>query len=34
MGYGGGDFTQIKGVLRDSDGGKDGTINEDKLGLD
>ena len=31
---GGGDFTQIKGVPRGPDGGIDGTINEDKLGLD
>jgi restriction system protein len=34
MGYGGGDAKQIQGVPRGPDGGIDGKINEDKLGLD
>lgn len=34
MGYGGGDARQIQGVPRGPDGGIDGKINEDKLGLD
>ena len=34
MGYGGGDVKQIQGVPRGPDGGIDGKINEDKLGLD
>ena len=34
MGYGGGDIKQIQGVPRGPDGGIDGKINEDKLGLD
>ena len=34
MGYGGGDPRRIQGVPRGPDGGIDGTINEDKLGLD
>ena len=34
MGYGGGDKNRIKGVPRGPDGGIDGKINEDKLGLD
>ena len=34
MGYGGGDSKQIQGVPRGRDGGIDGKINEDKLGLD
>ena len=34
MGYGGGDTKQIQGVPRGPDGGIDGKINEDKLGLD
>ena len=34
MGYGGGDTRQIQGVPRGPDGGIDGKINEDKLGLD
>tara|TARA_Y100001968_G_scaffold138389_1_gene126550 strand:+ start:104 stop:1024 length:921 start_codon:yes stop_codon:yes gene_type:complete len=34
MGYGGGDPKRIQGVPRGPDGGIDGTINEDKLGLD
>ena len=34
MGYGGGDESRIKGVPRGPDGGIDGKINEDKLGLD
>lgn len=34
MGYGGGDEKRIKGVPRGPDGGIDGTIDEDKLGLD
>ena len=34
MGYGGGDASRIKGVPRGPDGGIDGKINEDKLGLD
>ena len=34
MGYGGGDARQIQGVPRGRDGGIDGKINEDKLGLD
>ncbi len=34
MGYGGGDPRRIQGVPRGPDGGIDGTIDEDKLGLD
>lgn len=34
MGYGGGDAKRIQGVPRGPDGGIDGTIDEDKLGLD
>ncbi len=34
MGYGGGNAKQIQGVPRGPDGGIDGKINEDKLGLD
>ena len=34
MGYGGGDKKRIKGVSPGPDGGIDGTIDEDKLGLD
>ena len=34
MGYGGGDEKRIKGVSPGPDGGIDGTIDEDKLGLD
>ena len=34
MGYGGGDPKRIQGVPRGRDGGIDGTINEDTLGLD
>ena len=34
MGYGGGDDRRIQGVPRGPDGGIDGKINEDKLGLD
>lgn len=34
MGYGGGDLQSMKGVARGPDGGIDGRINEDKLGLD
>ena len=34
IGYGGGDARQIQGVPRGRDGGIDGKINEDKLGLD
>ncbi len=34
MGYGGGDPRRIQGVPRGKDGGIDGTIDEDKLGLD
>ena len=34
MGYGGGDTKRIQGVPRGPDGGIDGTIDEDKLGLD
>ena len=34
MGYGGGDYTRIHGSAPGKDGGIDGTINEDKLGLD
>ena len=34
MGYGGGDERRIQGVPRGPDGGIDGKINEDKLGLD
>ena len=34
MGYGGGDAKQIQGVPRGPDGGIDGKINDDKLGLD
>ena len=34
MGYGGGDTKRIQGVSRGPDGGIDGTIDEDKLGLD
>ncbi len=34
MGYGGGDKKRIQGVPRGPDGGIDGKINEDKLGLD
>ena len=34
MGYGGGDEKRIKGVPRGPDGGIDGKIDEDKLGLD
>ena len=34
MGYGGGDQKRIQGVPRGPDGGIDGTIDEDKLGLD
>ena len=34
MGYGGGDYTRINGSAPGKDGGIDGTINEDKLGLD
>ena len=33
-GYGGGDDRRIQGVPRGPDGGIDGKINEDKLGLD
>ena len=34
MGYGGGDVRSMQGVARGPDGGIDGRINEDKLGLD
>jgi len=34
MGYGGGDLQSMQGVGRGPDGGIDGRINEDKLGLD
>ena len=34
MGYGGGDLQSMQGVARGPDGGIDGRINEDKLGLD
>ena len=34
MGYGGGDMRSMQGVPRGPDGGIDGRINEDKLGLD
>lgn len=34
MGYGGGDRKSMQGVPRGPDGGIDGRINEDKLGLD
>ena len=34
MGYGGGDAKRIQGVPRGPDGGIDGIIDEDKLGLD
>lgn len=34
MGYGGGDFQSMQTVPRGPDGGIDGRINEDKLGLD
>ena len=34
MGYGGGDMLSMQGVPRGPDGGIDGRINEDKLGLD
>lgn len=34
MGYGGGDIRSMQGVPRGPDGGIDGRINEDKLGLD
>ena len=34
MGYGGGDMLSMQGVPRRPDGGIDGRINEDKLGLD
>lgn len=34
MGYGGGDLRSMSGVPRGPDGGIDGKINEDKLGLD
>jgi restriction system protein len=34
MGYGGGSRQAMQGVLRGPDGGIDGKINEDKLGLD
>ena len=33
MGYGGGDHRRIRGVPRGPDGGIDGTIDEDRLGL-
>ena len=34
MGYGGGSLQSMQGVARGPDGGIDGRINEDKLGLD